>query len=158
MGKRRTPAELIAASEEKTSALKRRHAIEQAKDSEELTYLVGRFETLEAQVRKAETLCGAGSQGFAFRREQKLLWIKEIDAHEKLCTALMDGGEALVEDFRSTIADLAERLAAGDDCSDAIEAAESAIGETDSEELKALFSDYDFARHTRQAASELSKG
>lgn len=154
MGKRRTPAELIAESERRTNDLKRRHAIEQAKESPELAFLVSRFEDIESQVRKAGTLSADTPQGFAHRRKLKLLWIAEIDAQENLSAVLIRDGDSLVDDLRDTIFQLAESLAAGEECADAVSDAEKAVTEFDSPELKELFGDYESAREARQTFSD----
>ncbi len=154
MGKRRTPAEMIADQEASLIKLRRRHAIETAKDSPELSALVGRFEEIEEQVKKAAILSSDGPQGFEYRLAGKRLWIVEIEAQMALSEALTTDGEALVNDLRDTIGDLASSLADGQDCTESIESAMNGASEFDSPELETLFRNFEVARSERQAHSD----
>lgn len=154
MGKRRTPAEMIADHESKLISLKRRHAIETAKSSPELSELVERFEQIDEQVRKAAVLSSDGPQGFAYRLLGKQLWIAEIEAQRLLSAALMTDGDALVNDLRDTIGDLAMSLADGEDCTESIASAMEGASEFDSAELTTLFDNFETARNARQQHSD----
>lgn len=154
MGKRRTPAEMIADHESKLISLKRRHAIETAKSSPELSELVSKFEAIDEQVRKAAVLSSDGPQGFAYRLLGKELWIQEIEAQRLLSAALLTDGDSLVNDLRDTIGDLAMALADGEDCTDGIASAMEGAGEFNTVELERLFNNFETARCARQAHSD----
>lgn len=154
MGKRRTPAEMIADLDEKLERLHRRHAIDVAKESPELQELVRHFETVEEQVKKASILSGDGPQGFDYRRMGKKLWLDEIDAQERLNVALMADGEGLVNALRDSIGDLAKKLANGIDCQDEIAETTAAAMSFQSEEMEDLFRIYNDAKTARMLHSE----
>ena len=107
---RRTPEEIIAATEAKLDAMRHKQAVKDAKDHPIASLITEQIATVEKQEREAKKGFGDGPQSFTSRRRSHFLWIDEINAAERVAQALLDVGTVTKSNLKGLLAEVVSNI------------------------------------------------
>ena len=103
---RRSPEEIIAATEAKLSAMRQKQAVKDAKNHPVASLISDQIATVEKTEREAKKGFGDGPQSFAARIRSHELWIDEINAAAEVAELAIECAaqqKANLRDLLSTV-------------------------------------------------------
>ena len=112
---RRSPEEIIAATEAKLATMRTKQAVKDAKSHPVASLISEQIVTVEKAEREAKKGFGDGPQSFTSRVRSHELWIDEINAAEQVASCAMDVHADIKENLRELLASVTADIANGVD-------------------------------------------